>query len=917
MSCLGRIDTQVKIRGHRVELEEIEACVVAHPAVREAACILQDNDRGTPILGAWLVLGEETESIDPSALREHLRSQLPAHMIPAQFGFLETLPRSAGDKVDRKRLPTLDTDTLGGDEVVVAESELEKWVEAAFREGLGGQQALSVTADFFEELGGNSLAAAVAISRLREDSRTDQLTVRDLYAHPTVRGLVARATTGERGSPGDDPSDKPPTAAVGTPATTTMLQVVWLVAAAVLSGPLSWLLAYSLLPKCLDRLPLPLIVSLSPAAIMLVAMTWTPFALAMAVLAKKVLIGRYTPGREPAYGSFHLRNWIVQRFVRLIPWGLLQGTIFHNAALRALGARIGQRVHIHRGVDLLGGGWDLLSIGDDVTLAQDSSLRMIDMIAGEFVLGPIEIGKGATLEVRAGLSPGTTLEEGAALTALSVLPEGARIPSGERWSGVPAVPAGVAGPAPEVTEERGVALTPAIHGAVTLGANLMLATIRVLPVVAALIVLNAAGEFDSIDLVEQLYGGSMGLWLPLSIVVCASVPLTLLLEACACRCLGQVQSGTYSRWGWCYLRIWAKSGVLQRAGRVLSGTLFWPWWLRLAGMRIGRGCEISTIIDVVPERVSVGEESFFADGIYLGGPAICRGRVTVGDTHLSERTFLGNHAVIGAGEQLPSDILLGVCTVSAGVPIEQGSSWFGHPKLRLPRREVVGVARQLTHDPSLIRVCNRLFWEGLRFMLPLVPLSAALAWLELTSDLPTNLTTLCVTTPLVSLGLVSAICMLVVIMKWALLGRVTPGTHPLWSCWCSRWDFLYVAWGAWARGWLSLLEGTLVLPWYLRAMGCRIGKRTFLGGGFAQVVDPDMIEIEDGATFAGLFQAHTFEDRVLKTDHGSIGAGSTVAAGAVLLYGAKLGQHTVVGPHSVVMKQERLRGHRTYQGCPI
>jgi non-ribosomal peptide synthetase-like protein len=140
--------------------------------------------------------------------------------------------------------------------------------------------------------------------------------------------------------------------------------------------------------------------------------------------------------------------------------------------------------------------------------------------------------------------------------------------------------------------------------------------------------------------------------------------------------------------------------------------------------------------------------------------------------------------------------------------------------------------------------------------------------------------------------------------------------HPLWSCWCSRWDFLYVAWGMWAAVPLSFLEGTLMLVAYLRAMGCRIGRRALLGTGFAHVVDPDMLRFGDDVTVQALFQAHTFEDRVLKVDHVDIRDGATVGANTVLLYGADIGPGAIVEPHSVVMKREVLVAETRYEGVP-
>ena len=159
-------------------------------------------------------------------------------------------------------------------------------------------------------------------------------------------------------------------------------------------------------------------------------------------------------------------------------------------------------------------------------------------------------------------------------------------------------------------------------------------------------------------------------------------------------------------------------------------------------------------------------------------------------------------------------------------------------------------------------------------------------------------------------------CAIVLAMKWLLLGRVRPGEHALWSCWCSRWDFHYTLWDRLATPVLAKLEGTLLLAWYLRATGMRIGKRVVLGPGFAQVVDPDMIQIDDDATVHALFQAHTFEDRLLKIDRVRIRARATVGSGAVVFYGVDIGEGASVAPQSVIMKRERLAAGGHYEGCP-
>jgi acetyltransferase-like isoleucine patch superfamily enzyme len=89
-----------------------------------------------------------------------------------------------------------------------------------------------------------------------------------------------------------------------------------------------------------------------------------------------------------------------------------------------------------------------------------------------------------------------------------------------------------------------------------------------------------------------------------------------------------------------------------------------------------------------------------------------------------------------------------------------------------------------------------------------------------------------------------------------------------------------------------------------------------LGPGFSQVVDPDMLIVEDGATVNAMFQAHTFEDRVLKMDYIHVRRGATLGSASVPLYGADIGAGAYVAPHSVIMKHEHLLPGVAYEGAP-
>jgi non-ribosomal peptide synthetase-like protein len=607
----------------------------------------------------------------------------------------------------------------------------------------------------------------------------------------------------------------------------------------------------------------------------------------------------------------------VVQAARLIPWPVLQGTSLQIAVLRALGATIGQGVHLARGVDLRRGGWDLLTLGDNVSIGVDAVLGVVELDRGDVVIAPVTLGKGATLQTRAGVYGGTTMGEGSQLTALSALNPGATVPAGELWGGVPAARLGLAPSSPELNAEQ---MSPRAYDFCLMLAEGLVSFVSALPAeLMALGACMAAGVGVS-EVWRWIYHPVITGRVALLVMglTFATTPITLIGTALLSRAMGPVKPGIIPRWSAAHIRVWIKADLLRMAGLWLSGTIFWPKWLRLAGMDIGPKCEISTIIDVVPELVTIGAETFFADGIYLGGAHVQNGTVRLAHTRLGRNTFLGNHAVVPAGETLPDDILFGIATVADGSKIRSGGARFGHPSFDLPRREVVEADRSLTHDPSLIRYLNRMFWELLRFALPIVPLLLTALWYAILANAqglsPLSYAMLAV--PLAALVPLVALCLTVLVLKWALIGRVKPGQHALWSCWCSRWDFVYVAWAKYANLILQRLEGTYLIIWYLRAVGLRLGKGVVLGPQFSQVVDPDMITIEDGATASPMFQAHTFEDRVLKVDHVRIGKGATVSHGTVPLYGAVVGERTRVGPHSVIMKQEHLLPALDYQGVP-
>jgi non-ribosomal peptide synthetase-like protein len=919
----GRIDAQVKLRGYRIELEAIEGRLADHEDILEAASRLQGDGPRQQLVA--FVVPRNPAALPPlQDLRAFVGQTLPEYMVPARIAFIDELPRTVGGKLNRRALPeieftrTSDVRSEGSSDPATAR------VLSAFELIMQTSSAVALDDDFFTELGGDSLRAAMLISTLREHPETAALTVRDVYESRTAARLGAAAnaagsvTTADR-SP--DRADRVARARPGAhPVLATILQGIWIFSGLAAGSGLAFFVLFRALPLAIARFGLEATVLLLPVFWTLSLWVYSPLAVALVVVVKRVLIGRYRRVRAPVWGHFYVRHWMVQATARLVPWRRLEGTIFLNACLRALGARIGRRVHIHRGANLWQGGWDLLDIGDDVTIGEDASIQMIELEDREIVIGGVTLGHGSTIDIRACVGTDCVLEDGAMLTAHSTLARGSRVAHGECWDGIPASPAGPAPPAPAV-DRPGVVLNPTLHGIVLVATRSLATFVLALPLQAAWIVAIAAGDVDTADVESWLATPSLTVQVVAAIVLAflIATPVIVAGAALVVRALGAVRPGVISRWSVTYVRVWLTTGFVLRAGEWLSGTLMWPVWLRWAGMRIGRGCEISTIIDVVPCLITIGRDSFLADGIYLGGPRVHRGTVTLAEVVLGDNVFLGNHVVVPAGQHLAGEGLIGVCTVAGEGTETTGTSWFGHPPFALPRREVIQLDRRLTHEPSWIRYWNRVAWEVLRFALPIVPVVIAAVWvyaMTMASGLVGPVAFAVLVLPALAFGAAAASCLTALALKWILLGRVKPGQHALWSCWCSRWDFMYVAWARYAGEILNMLEGTLFLTVFLRAFGMKIGRHVVLGAGFSQVVDPDMLEFEDESTVDAQFQAHTFEDRVLKIDRVVVRRGATVGHAAVLLYGADIGAGASVGANSVVMKKERLLPGRVYVGCP-
>ena len=184
---LGRIDNQVKVRGFRIELDEIESILINHPDVSHCVASTDENDRGERSLVAYLVLGGKAV-LSVGSLRKWLAARLPDYMIPSRFFSITAIPLSPNGKVDRRALKTSSALELeSGTEYRTPRTKLE-FKLAEIWQTILGRERISID-DHFLDVGGNSLRAALISGQIAQ-TLDSSVPLRWLFEYPTIEALA-------------------------------------------------------------------------------------------------------------------------------------------------------------------------------------------------------------------------------------------------------------------------------------------------------------------------------------------------------------------------------------------------------------------------------------------------------------------------------------------------------------------------------------------------------------------------------------------------------------------------------------------------------------------------------------------------------------------------------------------------------
>jgi non-ribosomal peptide synthetase-like protein len=911
LQFLGRNDDQVKLRGFRIELTEIESILLKDKSVLSAGCALREDDLGQKRLVAHVV-PRENATVDVVALRSLLRDHLPPYMVPSIIEPIPILPRLLSGKIDRASLTPLKlTASVQRADLKHPRTETEECILNLWSK-LFPSWPVSVDDDFFLDLGGHSLLAARMVSDLRKNPLFSHVSIADLYENPSIESLAAKLDASPRrqlegSSALIEPRTQPKAKGnVGAGLVQTLLLYFVFGFRA-----LEWMTPY-LIFFYLQMTGHALLPSIAWAAAGAVAVF--PILLGTAIVAKWIVIGRIKPGKHPLWGGYYVRWWFVQALANSIPLDYLEGTPLLPFVYRLFGAHIGRDVQL--ATENLAA-FDQISIGDGSCIDDDASLLGHTVKQGQLIIGPIRIGRGCFVGTRSVLCEETEMEDKSRLDDLSLLQPGSRVPDGETWAGSPArkiLSQSIAlPPRPGSGPFRRIA-TPIIYASLALVLPVLLLA-AILPGVMLLIRINFLAN-------PVLYVAAIPF-------VGATFTVLVMLEVVIFKWLlvQRVKPGTYRVHGSFYIRSWLVEQLYSMSLDLtaqLRATLYLGPWFKALGAKLGRNVELSTAATPAPDLLTIEEGATIADEVDLGPGRVENGWLTLAPTKIGKRSFIGNSAIVPAGSAIAENSLLGVLTLPPRDPalaLQKGSSWLGSPPVLLPvRQSSSDFSEKRTYQPTRRARFVRAFIEAFRVTLPsagfiIITTTVIESTLALMSRL--GIVRALLLLP-VTYGVVCGVVALVVVLaKWLVMGRFRPFNHPLYTTFVWRLEAVNALYEFLATPLtLDALQGTPILPSYFRLLGAKVGKGVYLHT--TGLIEFDLATIGDYCCINqdAVLQTHLFEDRVLKASNLTLGKWCDVGAYSIVLYESRMDDHSHLDPLSLLMKGETLPSNTTWTGVP-
>jgi non-ribosomal peptide synthetase-like protein len=917
---LGRIDGQVKLRGFRIELSEIESVIMQCAGVSGAVVAIKKVTQIDRLI-AYIVAKQDSEELDLGAIWETMRSRLPVYMVPTSLEVLTSLPTLPSGKVDRKSLPepqnigaNFQTNNTGRKST----NQTEAKIAAVWSEILGISD-ISIDANFFQELGGHSLLAAMTVSKLRSSPEFQDLAVLDLYQHPTIAELSDKLTQRRQNlAEGETPKEQIETP-IAKPRVIGNLWAVFGIYVMYFIQSLPIVFPFYIFDLLIDG-NWNKYIALAISGITLLSIY--PILLLFSIIIKWSIVGKYKSGSYPLWGSYYWRCWLVRQVHVSVPLAPISGSPLLNIYYRLLGAKIGRDVYLGD-IEIIAA--DSIFIDSNTSINDGASLVGYEIVNGRLEIGSIKIGRDCFVGGNTMLGLNTQLEDRSRIGDLAYLKNNATIPTGEEWIGSPARLD------PNFKQHQNLKdeLSPIPKCSILLKLGYAVGAISLwfVPFIAAI-----PGFLLWQELLKELE--IYELIVPAAILGSASFVGVFCLQILLYKWIlvGKIEPGKYPVYSSFGLRKWWVDRLMEMSLDMmptLYSTLYLIPWLRMLGAKIGARTEISTATNITPDLLTIGSESFIADTVSLGANKVDRGWMELAPTKVGSQTFVGNGAVVPANSIIADNCLIGCFSIPpvSDTPMQTDTAWLGSPAIYIPHREVVNIYdKAQTYKPPKYLYLVRLAIEFLRVTIPgsihfinLFALEVGLMRIvELDHEDYINWRWIFLFFPFFYFLFHFIFILLIIALKWLVVGRYRSGTIPLWNNFIWRTEFITGLYESIiVPGLLVLILGTPFAPVLLRLLGAKIGKNVYIET--TDFTEFDLISIEDNVILDRdcTLQTHLFEDRVMKLGKLHLHSRAQVGAWSLILYDTILAADTFIEPMSLVMKGEQVPPATTWQGIPV
>ncbi|MFF5793583.1 Pls/PosA family non-ribosomal peptide synthetase [Paeniglutamicibacter sp. NPDC012692] len=913
----GRIDTQVKVRGYRIELTEIESVLMQVPGISQAVVDTYESAPGMIELVAYYSLRQDTKALDTANLRERLQSRLPSYMVPAYLEHLEVIPMLPSDKADRKSLPPPKSQrsSSNAQEYTAPTNETEELLAAAMAEVLK-VEVVSTTANFFTDLGANSLLLAYFCSRTRKNTALPALAMRDVYQNPTVQELagVLASNSSAAALPVTypEPAETKP-ASTRQFVTTGILQAL-IFLAYTYSFTVLAVAGYhwaSAAPDALQIWARSVIFTVS----MFVLLSVMPIAL------KWAIVGRWKEMEIPVWSLAYVRFWFVRALISSNPLRMFAGTPLFNVYLRALGAKIGHDVALFStSVPMC---TDLLTVGDGTVIRKDCVFKGYRADRGVIQVGPVTLGKNVWVGEQTVIDIYTEMGDNSQLGHSSALHRGQSVPANESWHGSPGRYSGFnyksVDPA-RITMRRKITYSfwvvcIRIVGFASLATSLISALLP--DYLQSGLLWNETGGFFA-DLVIISFGlTTVGIVTGLVAVAVLPRLLYLLLTP------GKI----YPLYGFHY----AIHGMVKRLTNIsffthLTGDssliLYYLSYLGYhqpnpvqTGSNFGPAVKHDT-----PYTVTIGSGTMVSDGLSVITSEVSNTSFRIVPTAIGAKNFLGNAITYPPTGKTGENCLFGTMTmVPVDGPIREGVGLLGSPPFEIPRSVQRDAAfdEMKTTEELKTRLPAKNRHNGLTLAMFLL-----LRWFELFLALWIGSVVL---THFEAAGALAVMIGLLIIgaaleAMTIAIERLAQVRHKLVPTFSSIYDVYFWEherfWKFIAGRALGLFSGTPFKSIIWRLLGVRVGKRLFDDG--CGMPEKTIVTIGDDVTLnsGSVLQCHSMEDGAFKLEPITIGSRVTLGVGAFVHYGVTMQDGSKLEADSFLMKGSAVPADGVFGGNP-